>query len=635
LLITVWIYAPALSFGFIWDDPTWLGRLIDKPLGTLIAATPDYQFYRPGTLIYHRLFLTSNGTFAAPPMHAAQIGLHLLNVALIYGLTRRLGFRGWTAWATGALVALHPFSHQAVAWAAAHQPLATTLQNAALLTYMSARRRGLRSPNASLSLLLFLAALFTHESTVVLAPMPLLIEWLLRRSGSDRRPWPFDSLPKLALAYPLAAAAFAVLWLQLPRQAGYTSLAFDGQVALYLIQGFVFPSVGRLAGYAPTLAPETLLMIAGLTLGGVFAVVWRTGQIRQALFGLAWAILGVLPSAVGLRYSYVSLGARLLYHSSPGIALLWVIALVPTDSQKRGLNWWNLARVTILGLTIIQSSLHLLQFQQLYSAGTDHLASLIHITETKPDRLLVVNFPDRYALKRPPYPLGYWGVTLAPVSVDLGEFSAIITGQEPDIISHRVEQIDYDARQAGPYDIDMRGLTTQPDQLYQLAHQADALYLSRHFPDGTFGIQWAGSVTPASSIEPAPSCQLADFQQTACLQKVEIDPQPGYVRLFLTWYSLAPAQPHDTIFAHVGTADQPPIAQSDNDACLGLLPMSTWLPGDIIREQRIISIPDSVEPGQYEIRIGVYNRASGARLTAALPDGQPLQDDVAVVGHFP
>jgi hypothetical protein len=635
LLITAWIYAPALDFGFIWDDPIWLGRLIDKPLGTLIAATPDYQFYRPGTLIYHRLFLSSNGTFAAPPMHAAQIGFHLLNVALIYGLTRKLGFGEWTAWATGTLVALYPFSHQAVAWAAAHQPLATTLQNAALLTYTSARRRVSWSPYAGLSLLLFLAALVTHESTVVLAPMPLLIEWLLRRSGSDKRPWSLHSVPKLALAYPLAAAVFAIFWLQLPRQAGYTTLAFDGRVALYLVQGFIFPAIGRLAGYASTLAPGTLLMIAALTLGGVFAVAWRTGQTRNALFAIAWAILGVLPSAVGLRYSYVSLGARLLYHSSPGIALLWGNALLPTVSKQRGLNWWKQAKVAILGLTIAQSSLLLLQFQGLYAVGTDLLSSLIHITETEKPRILVINFPDRYAPKRPPYPLGYWGVTLAPVSVDLGEFTAIITGQEPDIFSRRVEQIDYDARQAGPYDIDMRGLTIQPDQLYQLARQVDAVYLSRHFPDGTFGMEWAGSVTPASSIEPAPLCQLADFQHTACLQEVQIDQQPGHVRLSLTWHSLAPAQPHDTIFAHLGTADQPPIAQSDDDACLGLLPMSAWLPGDMIREQRIISLPDSVEPGQYEIRLGVYNRASGARLTAALPDGQPLQDNVVVVGHFP
>jgi hypothetical protein len=192
--------------------------------------------------------------------------------------------------------------------------------------------------------------------------------------------------------------------------------------------------------------------------------------------------------------------------------------------------------------------------------------------------------------------------------------------------------IDFDAREAGPYQIDMRGEITSPDELYQLAHQVDSVYLSRYSPDGTFALEWAGAVTTTPST---PSCQLARFGQAICLQESQIDRQPGRLSLTLTWHSLAPAQPHDAIFAHVGTADQPPIAQSDDDACLGLLPMSAWLPGDIIREQRIISLPDSVEPGQYEIRIGVYNRASGARLTAASPDGQPLQDNVVVVGHFP
>ena len=59
LLVTVWLYAPALGFGFIWDDPICplLGGMAGKPLETLIRPNPDFHFYRPGTLLYHCLFL--------------------------------------------------------------------------------------------------------------------------------------------------------------------------------------------------------------------------------------------------------------------------------------------------------------------------------------------------------------------------------------------------------------------------------------------------------------------------------------------------------------------------------------------------------------------------------------------------
>ncbi len=647
LLITAWIYAPALDFGFIWDDPLWYGRVVGKSVWELIQPMPDYHFYRPGTMLYYRLFLTSDSAYVPPLLHAAQIGWHLLNIALIYALNRRLGLGNWVAVAIAGLVALFPFSYQAVAWAAPQQPLVMALQTGAWLTYIEARRhQANRNLAVSLSLLLFLVALTVQESTVALSGLPLIIEWVRHRQGAGRAGW------WLALAYPIIAGGFGLMWLQIPREVGYTTLIFDNSVVLYLFQGFVFPLLGRPAGYGPgyAISPGALLLLIGLVIGALLVAAWCAGRGRLALFGLTWALLGIAPSAAGLRYSYVRLASRLLYYSSAGVALLWTCALLPRVVPKtrgNGLSrptcvksllssrrLWQVGGIILVALMFIQSYLLLIDFRRMYTIGVTHLHQLNQAVQAKVRagdlHLLFVNFPDRYAPKRPPYPLGYWGVTLAPVSVDLGAFPAAAIGQHPYTVERRMPSIDFDAREAGPYQIDMRGEITSPDELYQLAHQVDSVYLSRYSPDGTVALEWAGAVTTTPST---PSCQLARFGQTICLQESQIDRQPGRLSLTLTWLSLSSAQPHDTIFAHVGTADQPPIAQSDDDACLGLLPMSTWLPGDVIREQRIISLPDPVEPAQYEIRLGVYNRASGARLTAALPDGQPLEDDVIVVGR--
>ena len=640
LLITAWLYAHTLDFGFMWDDPIWFGRVAGKSIRTLISPRPDYQFYRPVTMLYNRLFLRPDDTFTAPMLHAAQIGWHLLNVTLVYALSRRLGIAGFAALVIAGLVAWYPFSYQAVAWAAPQQPMVAALQNGAWLTYTEARRRRAgHSLATGVSIFFFLVALFAQESTVALAILPLLIEWVSGRRTADKNTEKTNWW--LPLVYPLLAGGFGFLWLTVPREASYTALTFDGSVALYFLQGLIFPLLGRPAGYdsSTVVTPGVLLVLTGLTLCGLLVASRRAERGYQALFGLAWALLGVAPSVVGLRYSYVHLASRLLYYSSPGVALLWGCALLPGSKTQEtrfcrfaheknlvsSRRLWRTGGAVLLTLIALQSCLLLAGFRQVYAVGVAHLAELIQINQAEGAHLLFVNFPDRYALKRPPYPLGYWGVTLAPVSVDLGAFPTITTGKRLHTISRRMPPVDFEARDAGPYQIDMRGTITPPDELYQLARQVDAVYLSRYFPNGDFALQWAGDVTPDPS---ATSCQLAKFGQTLCLQETQIDLQPGQLSLILTWLSLSTAQPHDTIFAHVGTSYQPPIAQADDDAWLGALPLLFWQPGDAVREQRIIPLPKGAELDQCEIRIGVYNRVTGERSPATTPQGEPLPDDV-------
>ncbi len=636
LLVTLCLYAHALQFGFIWDDPLWYGRVVGRSVEELVRPMADYHFYRPVLVLYNYLFLGPDDTLVAPLLHAAQIGYHLINVVLVFALSRRLGLGGWTAVAAAGLVAWCPFSYQAVAWAAPAQPMAAALQNAALLVYLEARRetrrgRVRRYLVAGLSLLLFLAALAVQEGVAALAVLPLLVEWVVHRRPAGRARW------WLPVSYLVVAAGFGLLWLHIPRQAGHTTWSFEGSVALYLLQGFVFPLLGRPAGYEPDLAiaPGVLLALIVLALGGLLVASRRAGRGRQALFGLTWALLGIAPSVAGLDYSYVRLGSRLFYLSGPGVALLWACALETGFFPKNLVSLRRLRQVggaVILAIISLQSCLLLTGFQRMYAVGITHLDELIQVAQAAEPRLLFINFPDRYALRRSPYPMGYWGVILAPVSVDLGAFPAIVTGQHPHTVSRSMPWIDTAAREAGPYEIDLRGVITPPDQLYQLARHKDAVYLSRHYPDGTFKLQWAGDVTSAPSIDPASSCRLAVFGQTLCLQAAQVDLQPGQLSLTLTWLSMTTAQTHDTIFAHLGPAGQPPLSQADGDSWLGVLPLAFWQPGDTIRERRLIPLPKEMPAGQCEIRVGVYNRVTGERLPATTPQGEPLPDNAVVIG---
>jgi hypothetical protein len=627
LLITAWIYVPALNFGLIWDDPLWYSRVIDKSFAQLVSPMADYHMYRPALVVYNRLFLNPDNTFATPMLHAAQIGWHLLNVCLLYALCRRLGLGSRAAFVASALFAWHPFSHQAVAWSAPAQPLAGTLQLGAFLTYVWARRGHKNRPTAGgASILLFLLALAVQENSAALCLLPLLIEWVLHRpSGVPAR----QGVPWLALVYPLIAAGFGVLWLLIPRQSGFTALAFEREVQLYLIQGFIFPLLGRPVGYAPgyTLAPATLLTLFGCSLLWLLAAAWRAGRIRQAVLALAWGLFGIIVPATQLHDSYVSIAPRLFYHASLGVALLWACALLPPASGSTSRHMWRTAGITALCLIAIQSALLLVGFQQAYATGTAHLAEFVQSTQTRRNRLLYVNFPSRYTLKRPPYPVGHWRVILAPGSVELGAFAASATGQHPQTLSRHMPWIDAGPRDAGPYQIDMRGELAPPEQLYQLAHQVDDVYLSRTHADGTFKLQWAGAIATPSNQD----CQMATFGQTLCLQDAQVERQPDGLSVTLTWRGISPVQPHDTVFVHLGQPGHAPIAQADGDFWMGMLPLPILTPGGTIQEQRVVPLPEEMPPGQHAIRVGVYNRLTGERLPATTPQGSRLPDDAVTI----
>src|SRR5690606_3897994 len=105
LLATFAVYAPSVHYGLIWDDPLWFGRVVGKSLAELLAPMPDFQYYRPGTMLYNALFVSGNGIMAPEIVHSLQIVWHLLNVALLYTFTRALGCAGPLAVTSAALFA--------------------------------------------------------------------------------------------------------------------------------------------------------------------------------------------------------------------------------------------------------------------------------------------------------------------------------------------------------------------------------------------------------------------------------------------------------------------------------------------------------------------------------------------------
>jgi hypothetical protein len=88
----------------------------------------------------------------------------------------------------------------------------------------------------------------------------------------------------------------------------------------------------------------------------------------------------------------------------------------------------------------------------------------------------------------------------------------------------------------------------------------------------------------------------------------------GVVRVALSWQTPVVVQDSYTIFTHVVGGDGTLWAQYDSIPGGGLLPMTSWLPGEPVDDRFAIRLPSDLPPGAYTLRIGIYRPDNGLRL---------------------
>ncbi|MGC9357405.1 MAG: hypothetical protein ACP5GX_06050, partial [Anaerolineae bacterium] len=615
----------ALDFGFIWDDPQWYGRVINKSLGEILGPHPNYHFFRPGTMLMNHLFARADGTFPVVQMHALQIALHLLNISLMARLIQALGLlRKGALLAATAFFALYPLSHQAVVWTAPQHVWVTFLILTTANLYLIARRR--RSKILLFSaLFLYLFALTIQEGAVQFLPFVFLLEYHHRENW--KRTW-FSSPPWF---FTLLALAYLTLWFRAPKAPELTTIAFEPRVGLYILQGVAYPLLGDVGGIAHPSPLLTLLLV-------LVALVWLVGSLLHQqrgmvlIWGLGWFGTQLFSTWAGLDYSYASLCSRNFYLGAFGVALLWSGSLFPRHGERKPLTRFRQGLgVLLVMLILIQSGLLIEQCQALYREGTTLMHDLIDLLEKHPedDTLLFINYPDRYAPHHPPYPIGYWGVTLAPVNVPLQDFALLVREEAPATYSVVLPALDQPTRDVGPYEINMRGLALVEADLYEVANAHDATYIVRYASDGSMRLQYAGAVR--SSWIDDEATPLVRFGETAELLDAQATLVDGAIHLRLHWRALGKAAPEYSVSAYVNPVDSQQGVQEDGAPALGLFPFWVWKPGDIIEEVRILQPSEGIfPPGDYQISINIYNWQTMVRLPATYPDGNPLPGNVLV-----
>ncbi len=105
--------------------------------------------------------------------------------------------------------------------------------------------------------------------------------------------------------------------------------------------------------------------------------------------------------------------------------------------------------------------------------------------------------------------------------------------------------------------------------------------------------------------------------------------QPGGVlRLTLYWQALETPPGHYTVFNHVAAPDGRIVAQLDGLPGGSLT--GTWLPGEVITDEREIGLGPDVGDGRYALRVGLYDAGTGERLPVT-GDGEAQADDQLVL----
>lgn len=621
--IVLSLYLPAVRFGLIWDDPLYYQKVsLQSSLLQIFTSPqpPTYQFYRPLAVLYGHLFLSSTGVVNAPLAHLFQIAAHLLVTLIIVPVLEAFRLETRHAQLAALCFAIFPLSYYGVAWEQNQQPfMLLWLLLAVWAAQKFCQRRSFLF--LGLSLLAYLAALLFQEGA---APYVFIFFWLtLLHSWEDTRHY-WRWWPVLHL---MLVAVYALIWLSMPTQRSVTGHGFQPIVLGYLIQGIVFP-ISHLLASLVTHWPLNLLL-GGLLLLWILLTfgLWKLKSGSSAALSVSWIVVGVLPLWAGLSWEYAQFGARLLYPAALGIAILWGgwIALVFSEA-----SWRRFLGSVALILVVSVSLKQWWTFQRLFQTGTQHLENAVEALSAAPDqRLLFVNFPDRVELRSREYPLGFWGLVLAPIIQNLSDYARTEKGQSGEDQSLAAFLVGADGRLTWPYRVDMRGVDSDPAKLLDAAQRANAVYLTDYLLNGSLRLREVGDVREAASPLLSP---LAHFGDVADLVEAKISLDKEELHLRLVWRCQRPLQSEDTVFVHFWR-EGAFISGEDGDSLGGLVPLSAWQPGTEIVDLRRIAL-DNFEPGIYEVYVGIYNRASGVRYVTTMASDKSVSENGALIGEF-
>ncbi len=359
IAIAVVAWGAGLTLGFFLDDLNNLEQALAAPL-TFDGLAQGFTVFDPASIevwaldreavrFFRPLFVLSlkldHLVWGLNPFgfHLTNLLLHILNALLVYRFLRLVEVDSRIALFTGMLFAGYPHHTVAILWVSGRtELLMATFVIAALVAHMESRQRACWWLWRIGALLASACAFLTKEGAVVLAPLLVLSEWLVRGPGErfaevvkrmTLRLWPYMAMTALYLVY-----RFAVFGLgEHPPMPYYVSPS-EPLFPLYLAVKTVYYYLCWLMALPiMPVAPVAFLLdhwwaAAGAALivfAGWGMVMWKLRAQRGAFVWLLWSVAALAPTAPVMTSNHYT------YIANVGVALLAVCFIVQMPLKRR------------------------------------------------------------------------------------------------------------------------------------------------------------------------------------------------------------------------------------------------------------------------------------------------------------
>jgi hypothetical protein len=328
-------YLPTLDDYFVQDDFGVVALLSSKPatyfprwfwttwMEDIWGYTPDE--IRPFPALSYQVAALF-GAGSPPANHVINIGFHVANALLVFAVAQRAAGLAMVPAAAAALIfAVLPMQTESVAWITGRvDSMPACFFLAAFLLFVRWRAEG-RARDYAWSVAWCVAALFSKQNTVILAPCLVAYDLVvrgqpLRASWAWLRPYvPFVVLTALYLA--LRYALFG----EVARESMLTAQqwrVFTADLALHL-KRMVYGEPG-----VATDGARLAFWVLGVAIACLLYAVWAVGRRAAPLarvvifFGLVWIGAAVAPTLVA---GYAS--PRHMYLASVGWAMLLAVGV--------------------------------------------------------------------------------------------------------------------------------------------------------------------------------------------------------------------------------------------------------------------------------------------------------------------
>jgi hypothetical protein len=300
---------------------------------------------------------------------------------------------------------------------------------------------------------------------------------------------------------------------------------------------------------------------------------------------------------------------------------MWTAAASAWLARLR-FSWRVVLTVIVLAALLIPAALFVRDGMRLYRMAGESIWDAAKAAAREQPSLFV-NLPKRITPRGRVYPLGFEGVTPLPARVTAEELVYVHAGihDAAEAVAFGIVATD----RPMVYDYELFGQTVGWEELAAAARQARAVYLARYEAERIRMVEAGSLFSPTSppelgGTEGEQEGMLTRFgDRVTLLDATCTCDETGQIHLTAYWKTEANVKTDATVFAHLLDPDGALVAQADGSPLLGMLPFSLWNPGEVARDARRFA---PAPPGEYTVRLGVWELATGERwLADGSPDG--------------